>query len=280
MQKYTIIHIQQNKIFHIEKKGYLCICKQRFQPPPTGVPLRRCSPAAKQEKKIMKIALIGYGKMGHAIESMAKERGHSIVCTIDTPQELAEKACLLKQADVAIEFSTPSTAAENIRHCLLNDIAIVCGTTGWYTRYDELTLLCHERGGALFTSTNFSIGMNIVFALNRKLARLMRGRNEYKVDITETHHIHKLDAPSGTAITIRDQIAQCGDRSKDDIPIQSVREGEIAGIHTIRYDSPVDTITLTHEAHSRQGLALGALLAAEFLPGHKGVYTMDDLLEK
>ena len=146
----------------------------------------------------MKFAIIGYGKMGHAVESAALRRNHQIVCTIDNPSELEARLPQLRQADVAIEFSTPSTAAENIRFCLEAGIAIVCGTTGWYDRFDELAALCREKNGTLFTATNFSIGMNIMFALNERLAELMRGRDDYAVSISETHHIHKLDAPSGT----------------------------------------------------------------------------------
>ena len=232
----------------------------------------------------MKIALIGYGKMGHAIEELAGTRGHEVVCTIDNAEELAAKASLLKTANVAIEFTMPSVAAGNIRYCIENDIAIVCGTTGWYDNYYELASLCHERNGAMMTATNFSIGMNIMFALNERLAQLMNGRDEYQVDITEIHHIHKLDAPSGTAITLKEQILANGKRKTEngeriiDIPITSIREGEVPGTHTVRYQSEIDTITITHEAHSRKGLALGALMAAEFLCGKKGIYTMKDVV--
>ena len=242
----------------------------------------------------MKIALIGYGKMGHAIEELAGTRGHEVVCTIDNADELAAKASLLKTANVAIEFTMPSVAAGNIRYCIENDIAIVCGTTGWYDNYYELASLCHDRNGAMLTATNFSIGMNIMFALNERLAQLMSGRDEYQVDITEIHHIHKLDAPSGTAITLKEQImanremdahedvgaparTENGERIID-IPITSIREGEVPGTHTVRYQSEIDTITITHEAHSRKGLALGALMAAEFLCGKKGIYTMKDVV--
>ena len=226
----------------------------------------------------MKIALIGYGKMGHAIEAIAVKRGHSIDCTIDTEEEMAEKTTQLKQCDIAIEFTTPATAAGNVRRCLEMGVPVVCGTTGWYDHYDELSALCLERNGSLFTSTNFSIGMNIMFELNERLAQLMQGREDYTVDISETHHIHKLDAPSGTAITLRNQIVASGNRSKDYIPIESFRIGEVPGTHTVRYNSTIDTITLTHEAHSRQGLALGAVLAAEFLATRHGIFTMKDLL--
>lgn len=235
-----------------------------------------------EQPEYMKIALIGYGKMGHAIEELAGTRGHEVVCTIDNAEELAAKAQQLNEADVAIEFTMPSVAAGNIRYCIENDIAIVCGTTGWYDNYYELATLCHKRNGAMLTATNFSIGMNIMFALNERLAQLMSLRDEYSVDITETHHIHKLDAPSGTAITLKEQIManrETGNgEQRAEIPITSIREGEVPGTHTVRYQSEIDTITITHEAHSRKGLALGALLAAEFLNGKKGVYTMKDVV--
>ena len=227
----------------------------------------------------MKISLIGYGKMGHAVENVAVKRGHLIVSTIDNDVEFKSKCDLLCQSDVAIEFSQPATAADNIRRCLELGVPVVCGTTGWYDRYDELADLCRQKGGALFTATNFSIGMNIMFALNERLAKLMIGRNDYSVSITETHHIHKLDAPSGTAITLQQQIAENGRRSAEQVPITSYREGEVPGTHTVCYDSAIDTITLTHDAHSREGLAQGALMAAEWVAGKKGIFTMKDLLK-
>ena len=220
----------------------------------------------------MRIALIGYGKMGHAIEALALRRGHSVACAIDKDDPWPEKI----EADVAIEFSTPATAVENLRRCLDRHIPVVCGTTGWYDRYEEVCDLCRQTEGRMMTATNFSLGMNIMFALNERLAELMRGL-PYNVAITETHHIHKLDKPSGTAITLQQQIERCGDR--EEVPITSYREGEVPGTHIVVYDSPIDTLTLTHEAHSREGLAQGALLAAEWLvQAPSGVYTMKDLL--
>ena len=217
--------------------------------------------------------------MGHAVEDAALRRGHKIVCTVDNPAEFEQRSDIVRQADVAIEFSQPTVAAGNIRRCIEIGTPIVCGTTGWYAAYDEITDLCCKRGGAMLTATNFSIGMNIMFALNERLAQLMSTHSEYSVDITETHLIHKLDAPSGTAITLQQQITECGERKADDVPITSIREGEVPGTHTVRYDSPIDTITLTHEAHSREGLAQGAVIAAEFLCGKKGIFTMKDLLK-
>ncbi len=223
----------------------------------------------------MKIALIGYGKMGHAIEALAAERGHSVTLRLDKGDVWPEKI----DADVAIEFTTPATAVDNMRRCIEMGTPVVCGTTGWYDRYDEVAEACRKVGGRLLTATNFSIGMNIMFALNERLASLMRGREDYKVSISETHHIHKLDAPSGTAITLQEQITACGQRPADSIPIASYREGEVPGTHTVVYDSEIDTITLTHEAHSRKGLALGALIAAEWLAkAPAGVYGMKDVL--
>lgn len=223
----------------------------------------------------MKIALIGYGKMGHAIEALAAERGHAVTLKLD--KDDVWPAAM--DADVAIEFTTPATAVDNMRRCLEAGVPVVCGTTGWYADYEKVVAECKARNGRLFTATNFSIGMNIMFALNERLASLMRGRDDYKVSISETHHIHKLDAPSGTALSLREQIVESGKRKEESVPIASFREGEVPGTHTVVYDSEIDTITLTHEAHSRKGLALGALLAAEFLATAKpGVYTMKDIL--
>ena len=223
----------------------------------------------------MKIALIGYGKMGHAIETLAAERGHEVTVKLDKDDPWPAKI----EADVAIEFTTPATAVDNMLRCFGAGLPVVCGTTGWYTDYGKVVAECKNHGGRLFTATNFSIGMNIMFALNERLAELMRGRDDYKVSISETHHIHKLDAPSGTAITLQEQIVENGHRSADSIPITSFREGEVPGTHTVVYDSEIDTITLTHEAHSRKGLALGAVLAAEFLAkAEPGIYTMKDIL--
>ncbi len=226
----------------------------------------------------MKIALIGYGKMGHAIEDLAVGKGHKILCTVDNAAELNDKEALIAASDVAIEFSTPNTATANIEHCLRQHVPVVCGTTGWYDNYDEVIALCRQNDGTIFTATNFSIGMNIMFAINERLAELMHGRDDYRVSITETHHIHKIDAPSGTAISLRQQIAPRLGVSESTIDIESIREGEVPGTHVVRYDSDIDTITISHEAHSRKGLAAGALMAAEFVCGKKGIFTMKDLL--
>jgi 4-hydroxy-tetrahydrodipicolinate reductase len=259
----------------------------------------------------MKIALLGYGKMGKAIEALADERGHEVVVTIDDEDDWMDKLDDLRDCDVAIEFSTPATVVGNIMRCFDMDIPVVVGTTGWYDQLESVVHDCQQRGQALFVASNFSIGMNIMFELNRRLAQLMNGYEEYEVSITETHHIHKLDAPSGTAITLANDIIEELDRKdewqlrpgvradnkngiwadikesatdvlrrlkKDVVPITSIREGEVPGIHEVVYDSDIDTITLRHSAKSRQGLAIGALLAAEFIEDKKGYFTMKDLL--
>lgn len=210
--------------------------------------------------------------MGHAIEALAAERGHAVTLKLD--KDDVWPAAM--DADVAIEFTTPATAVDNMRRCLEAGVPVVCGTTGWYDHYEEVCDACRRANGHLLTATNFSLGMNIMFALNEHLATIMR-RLPYKVGIAETHHIHKLDKPSGTAITLQQQIEQCGDR--ENVPITSYREGEVPGTHTVMYESSVDTIYLTHEAHNRIGLAQGAVMAAEWLTkAQPGVYTMKDIL--
>lgn len=226
------------------------------------------------QRNIMKIALIGYGKMGHAIEAMATGRGHTVAYRIDRDDPWPGQM----DADVAIEFTTPATAVANIRRCWAAGLPVVCGTTGWDAERPAVEAECRAGGHTLFAASNFSIGMNIMFALNEHLAALMRGKEDYSVSITETHHIHKLDAPSGTALTLQRQIVERGQREAESIPIESIREGEVPGTHTVVYDSAIDTITLTHEAHSREGLALGALLAAEYTVGRKGVLSMREMI--
>lgn len=219
--------------------------------------------------------------MGHAVEALAAKKGHEVVWRVDNDAEWAEVIgeWQKQKPDVAVEFSQPAVAEANVRRCLEAGVPVVCGTTGWYAAYDAVCAFCSRRGGKMLTATNFSVGMNIMFALNERLATLMRGRSEYSVDLLEVHHIHKLDAPSGTAITLRGQIVESGERREESIPIESVREGEVPGTHTVTYRSAIDTISLTHEAHSREGLAAGALLAAEWLVGAApGVYTMKDVL--
>ncbi len=237
----------------------------------------------------MNIALIGYGKMGHTIERLAPTRGHRIVATIDVDnREAAFASDTFRHADVAIEFTGPQTAYDNILRCLRAGLPVVSGSTGWTARMDELKAHCHELSGAFFYASNFSLGMNLFFAINDRLAELMNAYPNYDVSLTETHHIHKLDAPSGTAITLAEDIIRRVDRktrwvkgeaeAADELGVRSVRQGEVPGRHEVIYDSTADTIRITHEAKNRDGFALGALLAAEFIRGRKGVFGMKDLM--
>ena len=234
----------------------------------------------------MNIALIGYGKMGHFIEQVARRRGHEIVCIIDRDNTSDFRSPAFAQADVAIEFSTPATAEANIRAAWLSGVPVVCGTTGWnvQTLRDELcdeAECCQASRRALLWSSNFSVGVNIFFALNKRLAGLLADYPDYLPSITETHHIHKLDAPSGTAKTLAEDIERFKLQvlgTKLQVPIESIREGEVPGIHTVTWDSPVDTISITHSAKSREGFALGAVLAAEWLKGKTGWHTMEEVL--
>lgn len=224
--------------------------------------------------------------MGHFIEQVARRRGHEIVCIIDRDNTSDFRSPAFAQADVAIEFSTPATAEANIRAAWLAGIPVVCGTTGWnvQTLRDELcdeAECCQVSRRALLWSSNFSVGVNIFFALNKRLAGLLADYPDYLPSITETHHIHKLDAPSGTAKTLAEDIERFRlqvSGTKLQVPIESIREGEVPGIHTVTWDSPVDTISITHSAKSREGFALGAVLAAEWLKGKTGWHTMEEVL--
>jgi len=236
----------------------------------------------------MKLVLIGYGKVGQEIEKMAVERGHSIVLIIDINNQDKLTSENLQKADVVIDFSTPSSAVRNILACFDAGIPVVCGTTGWNKDLGIIQTACKQKNQALLYSSNFSIGVNILFAVNEYLAELMNGYSQYDVRIEETHHTQKLDAPSGTAISIAEQIFSKLGRKKswslennnkpEEITINAVREGDVKGIHEIIYESDVDFITLQHHAKSRKGFALGAVLAAEYIIGKKGIYTMRDLL--
>lgn len=235
----------------------------------------------------MKIALIGYGKMGHEIERIALERGHSVVSTIDinNPEEFESEA--FRSADVVIEFTRPETALGNYRKCFSAGLPVVSGTTGWLDQVDEVKKAC-EKGQTFFYASNFSLGVNLFFALNKKLADMMNSYPAYNVRMKEVHHTQKLDAPSGTAITLAEDILDRLDRksrwvketqqSPEDLAIISERTGQVPGFHEITYESDVDTITISHDAKSRAGLALGAVLAAEFTVGKKGFIGMSDLL--
>ena len=224
--------------------------------------------------------------MGHIIEQVARRRGHEIVCIIDRDNTADFLSSAFSQADVAIEFSTPATAEANIRASWQTGVPVVCGTTGWNVSRlrDELcdaAECCQTDKHALLWSSNFSVGVNIFFALNKRLAGLLADYPDYLPSITETHHIHKLDAPSGTAKTLAEDIERFKlqvSGTKLQVPIESIREGEVPGVHTVTWDSPVDTISITHSAKSREGFALGAVLAAEWLKGKTGWHTMEEVL--
>ena len=250
----------------------------------------------------MKIALIGYGQMGHMIEQIALERGHEIVSIIDVnnPDDFDSPA--FSSADVAIEFTNPMAAFGNYKRAFAHNVKVVSGSTGWMNDHkEEVERLCTEGGQTLFWASNFSIGVAIFSAVNRYLAKIMNGFPQYNVAMEEVHHVHKLDAPSGTAITLAEDIIDCIDRkdkwvkgfqhnadgtesgtndvAPNELPIASIRRDEVPGIHSISYDSDADKITITHDAHSRQGFALGAVLAAEYTKDHTGLLTTSDLFK-
>lgn len=230
----------------------------------------------------MKIALLGYGKMGKTIERLAVERGHEIVLKISDDIEKAD----LQKADVAIDFSVPDAAFKNITTCFEKQVPVVSGTTGWLKQYDKAVEICNENEAAFIYASNFSLGVNLFFELNRNLAKLMSKFPEYKVAIEEIHHTQKLDAPSGTAITLAEQIMENSEKTgwqldkaaNNEIPVTAKRIENVPGTHTISYNSEVDTIKIEHIAHSRDGFALGAIIAAEWLQDKKGVYSMKDVL--
>ena len=237
----------------------------------------------------MKIALIGYGKMGKAIEQIAIEKGHEIVLKISDENLQDCTIVNLQKSDVAIEFTSPESALHNIRMCIDAGVPVVCGTTGWVNEEDKIKKYCEEQNGTLLFSSNFSIGVNIFFEVNKKLAALMNEQQDYNVNIVETHHTAKLDAPSGTAITLAQQIiANFSNKqnwvlgssaSVNELSITSKRINPAPGTHTVTYTSAIDDIEITHTAHSRAGFAAGALTAAEFLKDKKGVFSMSDVLK-
>ena len=236
----------------------------------------------------MKIALIGYGKMGKEIEQIAVNRGHTIVLKIDIQNQADLTAENLSQADVAIEFTGPLTAVNNYLKCFEAGVPVVSGTTGWLERKAEVEKACSARSGCFFYASNFSLGVNIFFALNKFLAKTMKQFPQYDVSMTEVHHTQKLDAPSGTALTLAEDILALSDiktnwtiqepESVDELYIKSIREGLVPGIHAIKYNSEVDFIEITHSAYSRKGFAFGAVLAAEYCAGRTGILSMTDLL--
>ncbi|WP_295937504.1 4-hydroxy-tetrahydrodipicolinate reductase [uncultured Alistipes sp.] len=251
----------------------------------------------------MKAAIIGYGKMGREIEKILAERGHEVALVIDTDNAADLNAANLAGVDVALEFTMPSTAYDNIRTCIENGTPVVSGTTGWTDRLEELQALCQKKGGALFYASNYCLGVNLMFRLNRQLAAMIDRVGGYAVRIEEIHHTQKKDAPSGTAITLAEgiieglhdkdswvnyapgldeatnRIATLADAATDQLVINSVREGAVPGIHTVSYESEDDILELKHTIKNRRTLAMGAVVAAEFLCGKQGIYSMDDLLK-
>jgi 4-hydroxy-tetrahydrodipicolinate reductase len=236
----------------------------------------------------MNIALIGYGKMGKSIEKMATQRGHHIssIVDLDSQEKLSEIAP--DNTDVVIEFSNPSSAFDNIGACLRQKVPVISGTTGWLDQLPNIEALCVAHQGTFLTASNFSLGVNIFFKLNEWLSQVIGQFPDYKIDIEETHHLQKLDKPSGTAITLAEDIIKTHphyrrwalDASKEnDIKIASFRQEEVAGKHVIKYHSSIDTIAITHEAHSREGFTLGAVLVAEWIQDKKGIFTMNDFIK-
>ena len=231
----------------------------------------------------MKIVLFGYGKMGKMIEQLATDRGHTIVAKIDLDTESSN----LSEAEVAIDFSAPEAAFDNITNCIRQGIPVISGTTGWLERYDEAVALCEEKNSAFLYASNFSLGVNVFFAINSYLAEKMGSLKQYSASLEETHHIQKLDAPSGTAITLAEGIiaetAYNGwglDTAREsELPITSKRIGDVPGTHIVQYDSEVDSIEIKHTAHNRSGFALGAVIAAEWIIGKTGVFSMNDVLK-
>ncbi|MCV6629318.1 MAG: 4-hydroxy-tetrahydrodipicolinate reductase [Flavobacteriaceae bacterium] len=230
----------------------------------------------------MKIALLGYGRMGKMIEQIALKRGHQIAAKIDD----SNKEIDFTNIDAAIDFSIPDAAFNNITNCFKNGIPVVSGTTGWLHQYEEAIDICQAHQGAFIYASNFSLGVNLFFELNNYLAKLMKNQDNYQVEIEEIHHTKKLDAPSGTAISLAEGILEhhanknwkLGEGDEQNIPIHAVREGDVPGTHTISYDSEVDHIHIQHKANNREGFALGAVIAAEWLFGKTGVFSMRDVL--
>jgi 4-hydroxy-tetrahydrodipicolinate reductase len=237
----------------------------------------------------MKLALIGYGKMGKEIEKIAVSRGHKIelIIDIDNPHDLTVEN--LRKCEAAIEFTIPDSAVDNYFKCFEAGIPVVSGTTGWLDHREEVYQKCREMNGTFFYASNFSIGVNLFFELNRTLARLMASRPEYKPEMTEVHHVHKLDAPSGTAISLAEDLIEIlpgiegwtdSDKAGEkQILVKSEREGEVPGTHTLKYESEVDFIEITHSAKNRKGLAFGAVLAAEYSLEKKGILSMKEILK-
>lgn len=230
----------------------------------------------------MKIALLGYGRMGKEIEKIALQRGHEIVIKTNSDENYD-----ITHADVAIDFSIPISAYNNISNCINNNIPVISGTTGWLEKYDDAVTLCKQKNGAFIYASNFSLGVNIFFELNNQLAKMMNHLNDYEISMEEIHHTKKLDAPSGTAITLAEGIIENSTKTKweldgvctnESIPIKAKRIPDVPGTHNINYTSKVDTIEIKHTAHNRKGFALGAVVAAEWIIGKNGVFSMKDVL--
>lgn len=245
----------------------------------------------KVSKKSLNIALLGYGKMGKEIEELALKAGHKIVLIIDNEDDWKQIGSDLGKADVAIDFSMPKTASSNIDKCFNSNVPIIVGTTGWYSDFEKITKRCMEKNQSLFYATNFSLGVNIFSAINKKLAEIMNRFPDYDPSLSETHHTQKLDAPSGTAISLAESILSQMERktswkliegnhklSSDILPIKAYRIEKVPGTHEITYQSTVDEIKISHEAKSRKGFAKGALMAAEWVFDKKGIFSMNDLL--
>jgi len=236
----------------------------------------------------MKIALLGYGKMGHEVEKIAIEHSHEIGLILDSENDWKEKSGQLSACDVAIEFSMPAIVIDNIYKCFEAGIPVVVGTTGWHDKLQKISNDCISNGNTMFYASNFSIGVNIFSDINRRLADLLKDYPMYLPSMVEIHHTQKLDAPSGTAITLANGIIESNprftqysaesDHAEGKIPVLSIREGNVPGTHTITWKSDIDQITITHEAFNRRGFALGAVMAAAYIHGRKGVFTMKDLL--
>ena len=237
----------------------------------------------------MNIAIIGYGKMGKMIESIAAERGHRTVLTIDIDNLHDFTQENLEKAQVAIEFTNPATAFNNITRCIEYGVPVVSGSTGWYERLDEAKCFCTEHNGSMLCASNFSLGVNVFFEINRQLARIMNRFPDYSPEIEEIHHTQKLDAPSGTAITLAEGIIGEISRIKEwelvetqnfaSLPIHAIRRDSVPGTHSVKYSSEIDDIEIIHTAHNRRGLALGAVMAAEYIHDKKGIFSMKDLLK-
>ncbi|MHC9087143.1 4-hydroxy-tetrahydrodipicolinate reductase [Tenacibaculum mesophilum] len=230
----------------------------------------------------MKIALLGYGRMGKEIEKIALQRGHQIVIKTS-----GKEVYDITKADVAIDFSIPSSAYDNISNCINNNTPVISGTTGWLDKYNDIVELCNDKKGAFIYASNFSLGVNVFFELNKQLAKMMNTLEQYNVSIEEIHHTKKLDAPSGTAITLAEGVIENTNQkaweldektSEENIPIKAIRTPDVPGTHTVTYNSEIDTIDIKHTAHNRQGFALGAVIAAEWLNNKTGVFTMRDVL--